>query len=180
MTPRVLILHGLYGNTADHWQTIFYNNLKKQGIAAAYPELPRKDTPVLTEWLEVFSDLLESFVPDVLVCHSLGVLLTLHALHLNPDLRFRTMIFVAPPAFAHPFDAARTFFPVPECSVRDRAAKSMLVCSDDDPWCPLEESRRMESCLGITTRRFPDRGHINPETGFGPWPDLMEWILSPV
>lgn len=178
MIPRILILHGLYGNTSDHWQTVLYQNLKNRGVAAAYPELPHKDTPVLGECLKVFADHLESFQPDVLVGHSLGVLLILHALDMNPDLWFRKIALVAPPAFNQSIPEAKSFFPVPECTLSDRAEESLLVCSDNDPWCPVDESKRIEALLGIRTQRLPSKGHINPEAGFGPWQEMMDWVLN--
>ena len=179
MTPRVLILHGLYGNTPDHWQSILANDLKKQGVPAAYPELPRKDTPVLAEWLEVFSAQVECFRPDILVGHSLGVLLILHALDMNPDLRFRKIALVAPPAFNLPIPEAETFFPVPDSVIRHRTEEGILLCSDNDPWCPLDQSRYIEAHLGFFTKRLHGKGHINPEAGFGPWPEMFEWVVQP-
>ena len=178
MLPRTLILHGLYGNTADHWQTLLDQDLKRLGVPVAYPELPGKDAPVLVEWLAVFDNLMDVFRPEVLVCHSLGVLLTLHALTRNPSLVFQKIALVAPPAFNQPIEEAATFFPVPEIKVADRARELLLVASDNDPWCPLAESRRIETVLGVMAKRLPGKGHINPEAGFGPWSDMTEWVLS--
>ena len=178
MLSRTLILHGLYGNTDDHWQTLLYEELSRQGVPVAYPQLPGKDAPVLDEWLAVFNDLVGEFRPDVLVCHSLGVVLTLHALDRNPEYRFRKIAFIAPPAFNQPIDEASTFFPVPGMKIADRAGDVLFVASDNDPWCPFAESARMGSVLGVKVERLPGRGHINPQAGFGPWPDMISWVLG--
>jgi len=49
------------------------------------------------------------------------------------------------------------------------------VCSDDDPYCPEGADELYGRPLRIPYDVLPGKGHLNPETGLGPWPAVEAW-----
>jgi predicted alpha/beta hydrolase family esterase len=45
-----------------------------------------------------------------------------------------------------------------------------VVGSENDPWMPLERARKWAHLWGAGFRNLGQAGHINTESGFGPWP----------
>lgn len=47
----------------------------------------------------------------------------------------------------------------------------LLISSNADPYCPSGAHRIFGEALRIPSHVFPDQaGHINMDSGFGPWP----------
>ena len=60
------------------------------------------------------------------------------------------------------------FAPVP----RERLPfPSMLLASADDPYCRPERARHFAAAWGSELVEVGPAGHINAESGHGPWPD---------
>jgi predicted alpha/beta hydrolase family esterase len=47
----------------------------------------------------------------------------------------------------------------------------MLVASANDPYCTVERAAEFASCWGSDFHIAGDAGHINVESGHGPWPE---------
>jgi serine hydrolase len=172
---RCLILHGWQGSGPDHWQTWLAGRL-----GARYPELPQPDTPHLDEWLEVLDAELARG-PRVVICHSLACVLWLHHAARTGGPPVDRVLLVAPPSESVDCDDLHGFFPVAaEPSDLARAARSTrLVCSDNDPYCPEGALHVYGEPLGIDTDLIAGAGHINPDAGYGPWPEVESWCLAP-
>jgi predicted alpha/beta hydrolase family esterase len=48
--------------------------------------------------------------------------------------------------------------------------RSILVASSNDPFCPIRLAGAYARNWGSEFVRVPDAGHINIESGHGPWP----------
>jgi uncharacterized protein len=158
---RVLILHGLDGSGGDHWQSWLAGQL---GDDAVFPDLPDPSRPRLGAWLDALDGVARD--DDVVVCHSLACILWLHAR--RPAAR---VLLVAPPSAASGVEQITNFFPVEVAAPR---AETLLVCSDDDPYCP--EGAAALYGAEIPVKLMPGAGHINPDAGFGAWPWVLEWV----
>jgi predicted alpha/beta hydrolase family esterase len=82
------------------------------------------------------------------------------------------LLLVAPPSEQPPLES---FFPAPLPEV---AGDARLVCSDDDPYCPEGAESLYGAPLGIPVDIVPRGGHLNPDAGFGPWPEVEAWCLD--
>jgi predicted alpha/beta hydrolase family esterase len=51
-----------------------------------------------------------------------------------------------------------------------------VVPSDDDPYATLERAQQMAVDWGAQLTVLRRAGHINAESGFGPWRDGRRWI----
>jgi predicted alpha/beta hydrolase family esterase len=169
-----LILHGLGGSGPGHWQTWLAARLRADGERVAYPDLPDADMPSPVQWREVLERELAALPgPAVVVCHSLSCIVWLNHVAGGGAQAERTLL-VAPPSESSGVEEIATFFPVqlpPLTGAR-------LVCSDDDPYCPEGADRLYGEPLGVPVDVLPGKGHLNPETGFGPWPAVESWCLD--
>jgi predicted alpha/beta hydrolase family esterase len=48
---------------------------------------------------------------------------------------------------------------------------SVVVASTDDEYAHIERSRAFAAAWGSKLIEIGDAGHINADTGFGPWPE---------
>ena len=58
------------------------------------------------------------------------------------------------------------------------AAETLIVCSDDDPYCPPGAVATYAEPLGIPAHVMPGAGHVNTDAGYGEWPDVEAWALG--
>jgi predicted alpha/beta hydrolase family esterase len=167
-----LILHGYLGSGPDHWQTWLAERLRAAGETVAYPDLPDPEHPDLAAWRAALETALAALPPQpTVIAHSLGCLLWMH--HAAGD-RAERVLLVAPPSLAGaPEPIRRGFFPV----TLDPAAvgDARLVCADADPYCP-EGAGALYG--GIPVDVLPGAGHVNPDAGFGPWPEVEAWCYG--
>jgi predicted alpha/beta hydrolase family esterase len=150
--------------------------LKADNERVAYPDLPDPDMPSPQAWRGVLDGELAA-LPEgetILVCHSLACLLYLHHVAEGGSQADRVLL-VAPPSEASGVAEIESFFPVPLPTL---ARGARLVCSNDDPYCPEGAATVYGEPLGIPTDVLPGAGHINPETNYGPWPEVEAWCVE--
>ena len=171
-----LILHGLGGSGPGHWQTWLAARLRADGERIAYPDLPDADLPSLPAWRDALEGELAALPAGdvVLVCHSLACLLYLHHVAEGGAQADRVLL-AAPPSEASGVSEIEGFFPVPLPALREGAR---LVCSDDDPYCPEGAAGLYSEPLGVPVDVLPAGGHLNPESGYGPWPAVESWCVD--
>ena len=166
---RFLILHGLGGSGPEHWQTWLADRLSDAGHAVRYPDLPDADAPRLTAWLDALEA--EREPGQVVVCHSLACCLWLHHRERGGAPAERILL-VAPPCPDAGLPELEEFFPVPRLPELGDGAR--LVHSDRDPYCAMGAAAYYGE-LGVPTEVIRGGGHLNPETGYGPWPGVEQW-----
>jgi predicted alpha/beta hydrolase family esterase len=185
MAQRFLILHGLSGSSLDHWQTWLARRLRRADAQVSYPELPDADHPDPAAWEETLqrelAQLADGEGERVVVCHSLGALLWLrHSARILPAHRADRVLLVAPPGGPDADPAIVEFFPIDTVrdSVAAAAGRTLIVCSDNDPYCPQGAWSAYGETLGIETEVIPGAEHLNADAGYGPWPHVEAWCLG--
>jgi hypothetical protein len=176
-----LILHGLQGSGPDHWQSWLARRLKDRGSRVSYPDLPAPDAPRLDSWLEALDRELRDPEDLVVVCHSLACVLWFQHSRRAPAAEpAARVLLVAPPSPSVKLPGARGFFPlsVEPGDVSRAAGSTLVVWSDDDPYCPEGAERLYAGPLDLRSCVVHGRGHINPDAGFGPWPAVERWCLG--
>jgi predicted alpha/beta hydrolase family esterase len=178
-----LILHGYEGSGPEHWQTRLAGRLREAGETVAYPDLPEPFAPQPAAWREALAQELDA-LPDepTVIAHSLACVLWLHhcAAPVLPGARAARVLLVAPPSVSGAPAAILPFFPVPldPAAVARAAGETRLVCALDDPYCPEGAPRRYAEPLGIPADVLPSGGHVNPDAGYGPWPEAEAWCYG--
>ena len=173
-------MHGWQGSGPDHWQTWLAEQLLASGREVRYPALPNKDNPTLDVWLPALHAAIEGLPDDGydVVCHSVASVLWLHHT-VNPGSTPRParVALVSPPSPEADIPELATFLPAPlnTDAVRSAADGTVLVASDNDPYCPEGAAAAYGRPLRMATTVVPGGGHINPDAGFGPWPAVLDW-----
>ncbi|TQE31907.1 alpha/beta fold hydrolase [Streptomyces ipomoeae] len=184
-----LILHGWQNHRpANHWQHWLADRLTDLGHEVAYPQLPEPDDPDLERWLAELDALLGELEGRrvTVICHSLACLLWLHAVARDDVLStgpVDRVLLIAPPApevaLRHPEIAEFAPPPLTPAQLSEAATYTRVVGSDDDPYCPQGATTTYAEPLALPADLLPGQAHLNPDSGYGDWPSLLDWCLEP-
>lgn len=164
---RIIIVPGWRDSGPGHWQTLWQAQLPEAERVVQDDWL----TPKRGAWVQALEQLILSRPePVVLVAHSLGCITTVH-LGAAAAARVQGALLVAP-ADPERRGALADFAPVPANRLPYR---SILVASNTDPFCPVRLAGAYARSWGSEFVRLQDAGHINVESGHGPWP--LGWGL---
>ena len=168
---RFLILHGLGGSGPGHWQSWLNERLRAAGHDVWYPSLPDPDHPDLGAWLETVRVNRAPEGGEVVLAHSLGCLLWLHHRGGGGPPAQRALLVAPPgPSAAREVPEIAGFFPLPVTG--DDGAR--WVTSDDDPYCPEGAKKLFTGPFDV----LEGAGHVNPDSGYGPWPSVERWAYG--
>jgi predicted alpha/beta hydrolase family esterase len=177
----VVLVYGYDGSGPGHWQRWLENELRRLGIATQFPDLSNPASPDKNTWVEELAAVVYgATAPVILVAHSLGCWAVDHFVDRYGAKHIESALLVAPPSPHLIFEPVESFFPPPRNpeAWAPIAAKSLIVGSDDDDFIGADELREIGSRLGLSVRLECSAGHINPSSGFGPWPFSLDWVLS--
>lgn len=163
----IVIAPGLDGGTANHWYSRWEQKLPTaRRVAQADWHHPR-----LASWSEGLVTAVHAATrPVVLVGHSLGVTTIAHAAERVSD-RVIGAFLVAPPSVRvlRTLEAVDpTFADIPLAPLPFPA---LLIASRDDDHGSYEESEVLAKAWRVELVDAGASGHINDESGFGPWPE---------
>ena len=182
MHHTTLIVPGLHGSGPTHWQSW----MEQQVPDARRVTGIDWERPVLARWANAVRDAIDqSPGPVWVVAHSFGCLASVVAaadrLH-----RVAGLMLVAPAnperftphglrdANAHPDqESIARWIPREPLGV-----PSLVVASTDDPWVRLSSAAYWADCWGSHLEQIGAAGHINVDSGHGPWPRGLELLLA--
>ncbi|MFF0435182.1 RBBP9/YdeN family alpha/beta hydrolase [Streptomyces sp. NPDC004327] len=180
MTTTFLILHGFQNHRPPgHWQHWLAGALRERGHEVRYPQLPEPDAPRLADWLDALEEHGERPAGEgefVVLGHSLGVLLWLRAVAAGRAPAADRVLLVAPPSpqVTASIPEIAGFADGLELTGLDMR-NARLVYGDGDPYCPEGADVPYGTPLGLDVDHVPGGGHLNPDTGYGEWPDVLAW-----
>jgi predicted alpha/beta hydrolase family esterase len=173
------VLHGLDGSGVGHWQVWLVRQLRRAGHDVAFPELPEPSDPDPQAWQEAIETELENAPPPIVICHSLACLIWLRIAARSNERRADRVLLVAPPCVDDVEPVTRALgHNATAADVKRVAGSTVLVCSDADPYCPPGAVATFAEPLEVESRVIAGAGHVNPDAGYGPWPDCEEWALT--
>ena len=155
-----LIVPGLHGSGPAHWQS---------WLEELLPDARRVhqddwSCPALPAWAErVTTEIDHARGPVLLVAHSFGCLASVTAASRHAD-RIAGALLVAP-ADPAKFGVAALLPHQP------LGYPGVLVASRDDPWVAFGTARHWAGRWGCRFIDLGEKGHVNAESGFGPWPE---------
>jgi predicted alpha/beta hydrolase family esterase len=178
MAPAFLILHGLGGSGPGHWQRWLHEELTQAGRTVRFPDLPDPDTPDPERWRrQVLAEVAAlDGAERVVICHSLSCITWLRVTQ-ELGRPVDRVALVAPPSLRAGLRELEPFFPVTATAedITRSAARTRLVCSDDDPYCPEGAALLYGEPLELPIDLLPGGGHLNVDAGLGPWPAMAAW-----
>ncbi|MET8860954.1 alpha/beta hydrolase, partial [Streptomyces sp. NPDC004579] len=106
--PVIVIVPGLRGHVADHWQTLLADRLTEAGrTVRTVPPLTEDGLSREARVAALDKVISETEGPVVLVAHSAGVITTVHWAAQGDTARVRGALLATPPDFGTPLDADR-------------------------------------------------------------------------
>lgn len=162
----ILVLPGLGDSGPDHWQTRWEMKLSsaRRVVQSNWSDAKRD------EWAGAIIEAVErAEKPVMLVAHSLAVISIAHA---APKLKNVRGAFLVAPSNVERENLtpgiSRDFAPIP----RDPLPfPSLLVGSRNDPYCDFDTAGDFANAWGSKFIDAGEAGHINVESGHGPWPE---------
>jgi predicted alpha/beta hydrolase family esterase len=161
-----LIAPGIGNSGPEHWQTLWERNHPRWRRVAQRDW----DRPTCKDWVQAMETAVaDCSAPPVVLGHSIGCLVVAHwAAQSKRTIRGAVLVAVPDPSAASFPAAAEGFGPVPLAPFR---FPSLIIASDDDAFGSVEHARRCADGWGSGFRNIGPAGHINAESGHGPWPE---------
>lgn len=156
-------LPGYGGSSAEHWQSHFEQTLPN----CERIEQANWDEPNCDSWVKnVEAKIAACKDPEIiLIAHSLGCITTVQwAKHFHKKVK--AALLVAPPDLENQDHGFGSFTPTP---LEKLPFPTILVASDNDPWCKKEQSEFLAAQWGSHLVVINQAGHINADAGFGEW-----------
>jgi predicted alpha/beta hydrolase family esterase len=164
----ILIVPGWSGSGPDHWQSRWEAKL----ATARRVEQADWYKPVRDEWAARIVEAVRAATrPVVLVGHSCGVSAIAHAAEHLKSGEVAGAFLVAPPS-----ETAKRAIPGMSADFAEHRREALpfpalVVASATDPYCSPEEAKALALSWGAEYVDAGDGGHLNTESGHGPWPD---------
>lgn len=181
--PYVLLVHAYAGETAKHWQSWLAGRLAHLGLRADLLMFTDPDRPVIDYWLAELHEHLDAAPADaerIVVTHGVGAALWLCHAGTRPAAarRVERVLLVAPPGPEWHEANVRAFEPAPvdRVGVAQAAAVTRLVTSDNDPTRSVASASALAEELLVEWDVVPDGGTLDPESGYGHWPAVLDWV----
>ena len=162
---KILVVPGLRNSGPGHWQTWFEDLLPDTRRV----EQDDWERTCLSDWAQrVVEEIDAAPEPLWLVAHSFGCLAAVTAGFVRPR-RIRGALLVAPA------DPRR--FRQPAVLLEERLAfPSLVVASSNDPWVKAEVAEHWAGQWGSDHVNIGEAGHINVDSGHGPWPQGLAFF----
>jgi predicted alpha/beta hydrolase family esterase len=172
--PKVLLLYGWHGSDAPHWQDWLYHQLLDEGYEVSFPQLSDNTLPKKEVWLREASEAFNALKPDIVIAHSMGNTLWQHLCNEGLVGQIERLLMVAPPRDLSDYEEVSEFFPVGMGALNSKDV--LMVSSTNDPYMSTAEAAIYARAYNIKQKVFQNAGHINSDSGFGPWPWVLEWV----
>jgi predicted alpha/beta hydrolase family esterase len=180
--PTVLIVPGLRDHVGAHWQTLLAADLEARGCKVrTVPPMGRADLDCATKVAAIEREAQAVEGPLLIVAHSGGVVMLAHWARQTRRAVIGALL-AAPPDFERPMPEgyptvaqldASGWLPVP----RERLPfPSIVAASRNDPLADYERVAEMARDWGSRLVDLGEVGHLNPASGFGPWPRAEQFI----
>ena len=178
--PTCLILPGLNGSGADHWQTRWEDCRDDcQRVEFGCWSLPDRSV-----WLSKLDDAVaRASTPVILVAHSLGC----HAVawwtaraSAASVAKIAAAMLVAPPDLGSA-DLMEQLQPFAPPKLEPLPFRSLLVASRDDPYTTFASSERLARSWTATLVDVGRQGHLNAQSCLGSWPEgqrLLDGLIA--
>lgn len=176
--PTVLIVPGLRDHAEQHWQTLLERELPR---VTSVPPMGRTDLDCARRVAAIERAAQSVDGPLIAVAHSGGVVMLAHWARQTRRPLVGALL-AAPPDFEQPMPAgyptldelrAGGWLPVPRARL---PFPSLVAASRNDPLASFGRVQELAAQWGSELVDLGEVGHLNPASGYGPWPMASELI----
>lgn len=171
---RVLVIPGLRNSGDAHWQTW----LQGQYRGALRVQQDDWDRPDVEAWSQRIAQTITRASAEtewVAVAHSFGCLALTHYLAQQTATAKQGRGCINSALLVAPADPDK-FGISDKLPGEGLGIASTLIASETDPWMPLDRAKLWAHAWGSRLVNLGDAGHINVESGYGPWPLARYWV----
>jgi predicted alpha/beta hydrolase family esterase len=173
LTPTILFVPGLRDHVAEHWQTLLAAEMPGSRTVAPL-EHDKLSCAARVGQLDAAIAAIDG--PVVLFAHSAGCLMVVHWAQQHANDRVQAALLATPADIENPLPAgyptidelqAGGWLPLPRTRL---PFPTVVAASRNDPLAAFD---RIEGLAHDWRAAFVDLGevgHLNPASGFGPWP----------
>jgi uncharacterized protein len=162
----MLFIAGRSGSGPDHWQTRWRRRMPQASLV----EQPDWDQPDREVWVaNVVAACRAATRPIVFLAHSLGVTTLVHAAGLLVRGQAKGAFLVAPPSDEGLIAAGLGEFA--PCPLEPLPFSTLVIASRNDPYGAFADAESKAEHWGARIHDAGLSGHINVESGHGPWPE---------
>jgi len=168
----VLLVPGLGGSGADHWQAVWAATLSNAHLV----KQRSWDQPDPQSWIAALSDAVDELPGAIVVAHSLGCMVVAHLVNGRPSAPISGALLVCPPdveSEKHTPSEVRCFEPIP---LPRFPFPAIVVGSESDPFVTVARARGFADRWGAQFINVGRCGHINTVSGHGPWPEGLSLL----
>lgn len=177
---RVIIAHGTEGSPDINWFPWLRKLLSEREVVSIAPQFPTPNGQSLNSWLQTLEKAAGDLSGrDILVGHSTGAIFFVNALNrIRAAVKATFLVggFIRPNG-SPKYDALNSTFFNPNldwATIRRNSGKVFVYCGDNDPYVPLENGIELASCLGVKPSIVPGGGHLNGESGYTRFDELLK------
>jgi predicted alpha/beta hydrolase family esterase len=181
--PTVVIVPGLRGEVAEHWQTLLAAALASAGrVTRTVPPLTQDALSREARVAALQGVMSTTSGPVVLIAHSAGCIITVHWAQRHPAGQVRGALLATPPDLDKPMHEPHPgpellqeggWLPVPRTPL---PFPSIVAASSDDPLASLDVVAGLAKDWGSRLAEIGAVGHLNPASGYGSWPKAEEFL----
>jgi uncharacterized protein len=180
--PTVLIVPGLRDAVAEHWQAHLHGELQALGRPVhSVPPMGRTDIDLAQRVAAIEAAAQAIDGPLLIVAHSAGCIAVAHWAQ-RTTCTVQGALLATPPDFDHALPAgypkpaqlqAAGWLPVPR---KQLPFRSVVAASRDDPLAGWVRVVSLAWSWGSGLVDLGEVGHLNPASGYGPWPQALALI----
>lgn len=179
---KALIFHGTLGSPEGNWFAWLQDYLMTAGWQVAVPKLPTPEGQNLDNWVaSLQAQITDLNDLDLVIGHSLGATFALRLIE-KGFIKPKETILVSALIDVignEEYDALNMSFvdtPFKWETIKNTGSNITIIHGDNDPYVPIEQPLEIANKLNIDLQLLKDGGHINTETGFTDFPEILDFI----
>lgn len=179
---KALIFHGTLGFPQGNWFPWLQEELLMQGWEVAVPTLPTPEDQSLDNWKQALTNQVPGFEQaDILIGHSCGGAFTLRLLEekmIQPKhtILVSTVIDIINNNKLDNLNASFIDKPFNWPAIKKNCGNVTVFHGDNDSYVPLTQAETISEKLDTSLHIIKDGGHINTESGYTEFPEILEYL----
>ena len=189
-SPKILLLHGIAGDSNDNWFPWVKPLLEAKGYKVIIPDLPNPYNPTISEWMKALKKLgITKYDNLSIIAHSMGAPTAIEFIREN-KVFVKNLVLVAPTAkeqgeknwenlrkagYPDAEGVIKSFNKVTKHleDIKGLVDKSVIYLSDNDPFVPVIVEKSFKE-LDPEVKHFKKHGHFNTGAGILEFPTILD------